>query len=400
MARFKTKTISKRTVDALKVDKDTLFWDSELAGFGVRVHPTGRKVYVVQTRADGKAAKRVTVGRHGVITAEEARRRAALIVSRIKAGQDPIPEPMAVKLAEGPTVGELAERYLEEHVAVRCKPKTEAMYRLVVAKHILPRLGRRPALAIGHKEVTELHHALSAKPVMANHVVDLLSRIYNLAEDRGHIPEMSNPCRLVAKNRERKRERFLTEEEFRRLGRVLDEAETRKGVSVHAVAAIRLLLLTGCRKGEILNLRWDQVDLEAGELRLPDTKTGPRTITLSPEAASVMARIARVPDNPFVIPGKIRGKAMRNLNDPWDIICERAGLEDMRLHDCRHSYASRALALGESLPMIGRLLGHTQVETTARYAHLAQDSVRESAVRVADSIAADVLAGYRDTLAS
>ena len=394
MARFRTKTISRRTVEALKVEKDTIFWDSELAGFGVRVHPTGRKVYIVQTRADGKAAKRVTVGKHGVITPEEARRRAALIVARIKAGKDPIPEPMAVKLAEGPTVGELAEHYLEKHVAVRCKPKTESMYRLIVAKYILPELGKRPALAIGHKEVTELHHALSAKPVMANHVIDLLSRIYNLAEDRGQIPEMSNPCRLVAKNRERKRERFLTEEEFRRLGRVLDEAETCKGVSVHAVAAMRLLLLTGCRKGEILNLRWDQVDLEAGELRLPDTKTGPRTITLSPEPASVLSRIPRMPDNPFVIPGKITGKPMRNLNDPWEIVCERAGLEDMRLHDCRHSYASRALALGESLPMIGRLLGHTQVETTARYAHLAQDSVRESAVCIAESIARDLLARY------
>ena len=391
MARFRTKTISKRTVDALKVEKDTLFWDSELAGFGVRVHPTGRKVYVVQTRADGKAAKRVTIGRHGVITAEEARRRAALVIARIKAGEEPVPEPVAVKLAEGPTVGALAERYLEEHVAVRCKPKTEAMYRLAVVKHILPRLGKRPALAVGHKEVTELHHALSAKPVMANHVVDLLSRIYNLAEDRGQIPEMSNPCRQVAKNRERKRERFLTEEEFRRLGRVLDEAETSKGVSAHAVAAIRLLLLTGCRKGEILNLGWEQVDLEAGELNLRDTKTGPRTIVLSPEAVSVLSRIPRLPDNPFVIPGKLKGKAMRNLNDPWDIVCERAGLEDMRLHDCRHSYASRALALGESLPMIGRLLGHTQVETTARYAHLAKDSVHESAVRVSDSIAADIL---------
>ena len=155
MARFKTKTISKRTVEALKVDKDTLFWDSELPSFGVRVHPTGRKVYVVQTRADGKAAKRVTVGRHGVISAEEARRRAALIISRIKAGEDPIQEPMVVKLAEGPTVGELAERYLEEHVAVRCKPKTESMYRLIVAKHILPKLGKRPALTVGHKEVTD-----------------------------------------------------------------------------------------------------------------------------------------------------------------------------------------------------------------------------------------------------
>ena len=198
----------------------------------------------------------------------------------------------------------------------------------------------------------------------------------------------------MVKNRERGRERFLTDEEFRRLGRVLDEAETCKGVSVHAVAAMRLLLLTGCRKGEILNLRWSEVDLEVGELRLPDTKTGPRTISLSPEAATVLSRIPRLPGNPYVIPRKVRGKVMRNLNDPWDIVCERAGLKDMRLHDCRHSYASRALTLGESLPMIGRRLGHTQVETTVRYAHLAQDSVRESAGRIADSIAGDLLGSY------
>ena len=163
---------------------------------------------------------------------------------------------------------------------------------------------------------------------------------------------------------------------------------------MHAVAAIRLLLLTGCRKGEILNLRWNEVDLEANELRVPDTKTGPRTISLSPEAAGVLAAIPGVDGNPFVIPGKIKGKAMRNLNDPWEIICVRAGLEDMRLHDCRHSYASRVLALGESLPMIGRLLGHTQVETTARYAHLAEDSVKESTGRVSESIAGDLLAKY------
>ena len=394
MARFRTKTISRRTVEALKTDRDTMFWDRELPGFGVRVHPSGRKVYVAQTRARGKAAKRVTVGVHGVLTAEEARRRAALIIARIKAGEEAVPEPMAVKLAGGPTVAEIAGRYLEEHVAVRCKPKTEETYRQTIGKHILPAFGKRPALAVGHKEVTELHHALSAHPVTANRAVEFLSRIYNAAEDRGQIPEGSNPCRLVVKYRERKRERFLTDEEFRRLGRVLDEAETCKGVSVHAVAAMRLLLLTGCRKGEILNLRWDQVDMAAGELRLPDTKTGPRTISLAPEALAVLSRIPRLPDNPFVIPGRIGGKAMRNLNDPWEIVCDRAGLTDLRIHDARHSYASRALALGESLPMIGRLLGHTQVETTARYAHLAQDSVRDSAVRVAESIAGDFLVDY------
>ena len=317
MARFRTRTISRRTVEALKTDRDTMFWDRELPGFGVRVHPSGREGLC---GADARPRKGGEAGdgrgawcphRRGGTAA-----RAALIIARIKAGEEPVPEPMAVKLAEGPTVAEIAERYLEEHVAVRCKPKTASMYRLVVEKYIVPRLGKRPARAVGHKEVTELHHALSAKPIMANHVVDTLSRIYNAAEDRGQIPEASNPCRLVVKYRERKRERFLTEEEFRRLGRVLDESETCKGVSVHAVAAMRLLLLTGCRKGEILNLLWDQVDMAAGELRLPDTKTGPRTITLSPGAVKVMSRIPRVPDNPFVIPSRIKGKAMRNLNDP------------------------------------------------------------------------------------
>ena len=394
MAKLTTTTISKRTVEALKSVKDTVFWDSELSGFGVRVYPSGSKHYVVQTRAGGKAAKRVTVGRHGIVTAEEARRRAALIIARIKAGEEPASEPLAVTLAESPTVGDLARVYLEEHVAVRCKPKTAATYRLTVYKHLLPALGKTPALAVDHARVTELHHSLRETPVMANQVVGTLSRIWNEAENRGLVPEASNPCRLVVKNRERRRERFLSEEEFRRLGRLLAEAETRKGVSVQAVAAIRLLLLTGCRRNEILTMRWSDVDLEARELNLVDSKTGARTVPLSPEAVEVLLNIPRVDGNPYVIPGKIRGRHLRNLNEPWNLIRERAGMEDMRLHDCRHSFASRALALGEGLPMIGKLLGHARVETTARYAHLARDSVRESAIRVSDSIAADILTGY------
>ncbi len=290
-------------------------------------------------------------------------------------------------------MAELAARYLEEHVAVRCKPKTVAMYRLIVEKHIVPALGRLSALEVIQGHVAELHYKLRDFPVMANQVVDTLSRIFKTAEDRGLVPEGSNPCRYQVKYKERKRERFLTEEEFRRLGRVLSEAETSRGVSVHAVAAIRLLMLTGCRRNEILTLRWEKVDLEASELRLSDSKTGPRAISLSPEAVRVLAKVPRVPNNPWVIPGQIKGSYMRNVNDPWKIIRKRAGLEDVRLHDLRHSYASRALALGESLPMIGKLLGHTQVETTARYAHLARDSVQESSARIADSIAADILGG-------
>ena len=391
MARLRKRTISRRTVASLKADRDTTFWDRDLPGFGVRVRPSGRKVYVAQARARGEAATRVTLGVHGVLAPEEARRRAALVIARVKAGEDPVPGPLAVRLAEGPTVAELAERYLDEHVAVRCKPRTVESCRQVVRKHILPALGRRPALAVSHREVVELHHGLSDRPAAANRAVATLSRIWNAAEDRGLVPEGSNPCHLVERNRERRRERFLTDAEFRRLGRVLDEAEACGGIPVHAAAAIRLLLLTGCRKGEILNLRWDEVDLDARELRLPDSKTGPKTVVLSPEAASVLSGIPRVEGSPHVIPGKVPGKPLSDLTRPWGVVRARAGLEDVRVHDLRHSYASRALALGESLPMIGRLLGHANVETTARYAHLSQDSVRDSAVRVSDSIAADIL---------
>ncbi len=392
MAKLTTATISKRTVEALTVEKDTVYWDPELSGFGVRAYPSGSKYYVVQTRANGKAAKRVTVGRHGIVTAEEARRRAALIIARIKAGEEPLAEPAAV--ACGPTVGEIARRWLEEHVAVRCKPRTVEMYTLIVRKHLLPALGRAPALAVDHRRVTELHHSMRGTPSMANRTVEALSRIWNSAEDRGELPEASNPCRVVMKNRERGRERFLSEEEFRRLGRALAEAETGREMSAHAVAAIRLLLLTGLRRNEVLGLRWRDVDLDAREIKLEDSKTGARVAPLSPEAAQVLAGIPRVERNPHVILGRKPGTRLRNLNDSWDRIRKRAGLEDVRLHDCRHSFASRALALGEGLTMIGKLLGHTKVETTARYAHLARESVRESAIRVSDSIAADILKGY------
>ena len=211
-----------------------------------------------------------------------------------------------------------------------------------------------------------------------------------MAESWGLAPEGSNPCRRHVKYRERRRERFLTGAEFRRLGRELSAAQDSGAISVHAAAAIRLLMLTGCRKNEILTLRWKEVDLEAKELHLADSKTGARTVSLSPEAARVLAGIVRAEGSPWVIPGRVKGKPMRNVDHPWHIVRRRARLDDLRLHDCRHSFASRALALGESLPAIGKLLGHAHVETTARYAHLARESMHEAAARIADSIAADI----------
>ena len=296
-------------------------------------------------------------------------------------------------LAKGPTVADLAATYLKEVVAVRLKPASAKAYRGVIEKHILPALGRKPALSLDHAAVTALHHGLAETPAMANRAVEMLFRIYRAAEERELIPEGSNPCRQIAMNRQRRHERFLTDEEFRRLGRVLDEAEQSGGSMARAAMAIRLLLLTGCRKNEILSLRWDHVDLEAREMRLGDSKTGPRTVQLSPAATAVLARGPRIEGNPHVVPGTRRGSRMSGMQRPWERIRKSAGLEDMRLHDCRHSFASRALALGESLPMIGRLLGHSQVQTTARYAHLERDSVHEAAQRVSSRIEAGL---YRD----
>ena len=389
MAKLQSMSISRRTVNALRVDKDTVFWDSELPGFGVRVYPSGTRMYVVQTRARGKST-RVTVGRHGVLTPEEARRRAALIVARVKAGEDPIPAPLAPKPDPGPTVSDLAERYRVEHLEVRCKPSTVKTAHAAIRQHVLPALGTLPLTEVEREKVMALHGSLSETPAMANLVVDVISRMFTMAEAWGLVPDGTNPCREIVKYRARRCERFLTDSEFRRLGGKLGEAVADGKVSVHAAGAIRLLMLTGCRCNEILTLKWEDVDLDASEFRLRDSKTGPRAVSLSAAAVKVLADLPRVPHNPWVIAGRVKGTHMKNLNAPWGVVRARADLEDIRIHDLRHSFASRALALGESLPMIGKLLGHRRAQTTARYVHLARESVKEAATRIAASIGDDM----------
>ena len=251
---------------------------------------------------------------------------------------------------------------------------------------MLPELGALAAVEREH--ISALHHRHRDTPYQANRILEVVRKMFNLAEAWGLRKDGVNPCRLVEKYKEHKRERFLTEDEFRQLGQVLGEVEGSETLS--AVTAIRLLMLTGCRLSEIQMLRWENVDLEAGELRLPDSKTGASMVPLSRAAAGVLATLPR--DNPWVIADRKPGTHLIDLQRSWRRIRAHAGLGDVRVHDLRHSVASRTLALGESLPMIGKLLGHT-VQTTARYAHLARDSAKASASKIADSIGADILAG-------
>ena len=374
--------LTKRAVDALKTgNRDTLFWDRDLAGFGVRVHATGRKSYVAQSRGPG-GIKRVTLGRHGEISCEEARKQAALVIDRIKRGEEPLPKPPEAE----PTLGTIAERFMRVYVERRLKPLTVVGYRTILDKHILPALGGMVLGRIGRAEVIAFHHRLRDIPSRANTSLHVLSRIFSLAETWDLVPPGRNPCRRLSLYKTRPRERFLTTEEYRRLGRVLKDAVTEGSVWPPAITAIRLLMLTGCRRNEILNLRWDDVDRTARVLRLKDAKAGPRMVPLTNPVRRILDEESRQPDGPWVIIGQKPGRNLTNLHYYWRPIRERAGLDDVRIHDLRHSYASRALALGESLYTIGKLLGHATVTTTARYTHLMHRAEKEAAVRVGGSI--------------
>ncbi len=381
--------LTKRVVDALSVEKeDAVFWDRELAGFGVRVYATGRKVYVVQSRGPW-GPKRVTLGKHGEMSTDEARKQAALVIDRIKRGEEPEPRPPEAT----PTVAGLCERFMRDHAETHCKPGTARTYRSYIGNHILPALGRKAVAQVGRAEVSAFHHGLRATPGAANAVLGLLSSMFKMAEAWGLVPPGSNPCRAVRRYRTRKCERFLTQDEFRRLGRALRDLETEGKAWPSAVAAIRLLALTGCRRSEILDLHWDDVDRTAGELRLRDAKAGPRMVPLTKPVLRVLEGIPRSPDNPWVFPARHGEGRLTDLHHYWEAVRERAGLHDVRIHDLRHSYASRALALGESLSAIGRLLGHRHVVSTARYAHLMRDAEKAAAARVGESIGVHVTNG-------
>ena len=387
MPKRQERVISKRTVDALSVEnRDAVFWDRNLPGFGVRVYPSGLKKNVVQCRDPG-GSRRATLGRHGEVSAEQARRLASVAIDRTKRGEDPLPPAPAPE----PTMADLAERYMRDWVAARCTASTAGVYLRAIDNHILPALGQMPVGAVGRVQVSELHHAMRGEPHAANAALKIVGKMLSLVVEWGLREAGPNPCGAVGKYRTRPRERFLTDAEYRRLGQALDRLEARGSVSRHAAAAIPLLVLTGCRRNEVLELRWDDVDRTTGELRLRDGKTGARMVPLTPAAADVLDAIPRVPDNPYAIAGRRSGARLKNINDPRALARAEAGLDDVRLHDLRHSWASRALALGESLSTIGKLLGHSDIETTARYAHLARDSIHEAAERTAGSISADIL---------
>ena len=384
--------LKQRTIEALRPRPGPQYvaWDGELRGFGVRVSPAGTKAFIVKYRLATGRVRWATLDRVGVIPLDQARRRARQLLGVVAGGDDPLERQDVDR--EAPTVAAVADCFVREHVEARRKPSTGRLYRLALDAHIRPAFGPLAIADLRRADVLRLHHRLRATPYLANRVLAVLSKLLNWAEDAGYWPGGSNPCRGVEKYPEPARQRYLSPAELKRLGAALRIAERYDAISPSAITAIRLLLLTGARVGEVLSLRWAEVDLAGGALHLPDSKTGRKTILLSAPAVDVLTRWPRFATSPFVFPGEGHGASNGphrvSLAAPWAWVRRRARLADVRLHDLRHSFASVAVSNGHTLPVIGALLGHTQAATTHRYAHLMDDPLRAASDATAASIQA------------
>ncbi|MDE2561247.1 MAG: site-specific integrase [Sphingomonadales bacterium] len=391
-----------------------------MKGFGLRVSPTGEKAWFVVYRAGdgGRDAprRRVTIGKVGTITPEQAREAAQKLLSSVRLGADPATAKAARRASA--TVSQLAEAFLTRHVRVKRKPGTAAHYADILNRLVLPELGSEKADMLTRADIARLHLKLADTPFQANRMLAIVGSMYSFGADVGLVPEDFNPARRVERYEETSRERFLTTGELERIGAAIREAETvgvpwridgakppskhlpknfenrRTTIAPEAAAALRLLIFTGARLREILHLRWQDVDMERGLLLLPDSKTGRKTVVLNAPALAVLAGLEHV--SAYVIPGepgvdkdgKPVDRPRADLKRPWAVVSQQAGLEGVRLHDLRHTFASYGAMGGLGLSIIGKLLGHMQASTTHRYAHVGADPLRKASDAIANTIAA------------
>ena len=394
------------TMKSATPNRTTFYYDDDLKGFGFYRTTGCTGTFFAEFRpVAGGSKKRLKLGRVGTLKANEAREAARKAIANAALGKD-LAQDRADERASA-TVKKLVADYVAEK---EMKPATRDFYEITLRKHIEPRLGTSKAAAVSRVDVQRAHATISKSgKYSANRAVALLSAAFVWGSKRGYVPEGFNPAKGIDLNKEEGRERFLTAEEMKRLGEAMIEAETvgfevNAGKAKHAprgqrvkmhpsvTGAIRLLMLTGCRLREILHLRWSEVDDERGVLFLPDSKTGRRVVVLSTAAREVIKGLPRIGE--YVIAGDRAGlkdeKPRSDLKRPWAQITKRAGLDGLRLHDLRHSFASVGAWSGLGLPVIGKLLGHADTATTAKYAHVADEASRRAADAIAGQIAAAI----------
>ena len=399
--------LSKRVVDGIKPAEkgDTFVWDTEVKGFGLKVTDSGRRVYVFQYRIPGKRTPaRLTIGQHGdTWTTEQARNEAERLRGDMQRGVLPHERKREDEAARSRavTMAEFCECYFADGTATK-KASTVSVDRGRVRRHVLPLLGKRKVAEITVSDVrrfmTDVANGKTAADERtgtrgraivtggkgtATRTVGLLGGIFSFAVQEGI--RSDNPARGVKRFPDKKCKRYLSDAEFAKLGDALKEAEA-AGVNRFAIAALRALVFTGCRLSEILTLRWDEVDFQRSILQLADSKTGAKVVVLGAPALELLAGLPKVQGNPYVFPGEREGKHLVGLPKIWARIRPRAGLDDVRMHDLRHSFASKGAGAAVGLLAIGKLLGHRDPKTTARYAHLADDPTKVAADQVSGAI--------------
>jgi integrase len=414
--------LTKRYVEGLRAGAiDQVIFDEDLPGFGLRLFKSGKRSYVVQYRNTQGRSRRMTLGLHGKITAEEARLRAHRVFAKVRDGADPV----AARLAylEAPTVDALLDRYLAEHVERRNRPATRSEIRRLVDRHMRPALGKLKAEGVTRQDITKLHRILAKTPRQANLVLAYCSKAFSLAEEWGMRAEGSNPCLRITRNPESHRERYLTSDELARLSATLRMAETiglpwvlnekcakvkhlakpekRRTLCPRVItAAIELLAFTGCRLSEVLKLRWEYVDLQEGVLVLLETKTGKwQTVLLNEPARRILKELNKTKASEWVLPSQHdikRPLAKDWIEAKWRRIRDAAALSDVRLHDLRHTVGTVAAQSGANGFLIRDLLRHRDLSTTGRYVHRDLELQRTLSEMVGERIAV-AMAGGRST---
>lgn len=372
--------ITKTAVERL--ESNQILRDTDLKGFAVRSRAKARS-YFVQKKVNGRV-QWITIGRHGAPwTAETARKRATKLLLELMNGESP--NERKRKERNAASFDEVQRTFMEQ-CGPKLKPRSRTEYERLLKVVITPQFRTKRLSEMTRSDISKFHSGLSEVPGRANFALSVLSRIFSWAGDHGYDLPSGNPCLRVAKYKLSKRERYLTAEEYGRLGSVVAELEGSGEIGLYPAAALRLLMLTGARLNEILTLQWSFVRMERECLFLPDSKTGEKVIRLGQAAMTVLGAIPRVESNPYVIVGHVHGTHLVNLHKTWALVREKAKLVDVRLHDLRHSFASVAADAGASLPMIGGLLGHADPQTTARYVHLVELRLHELNQRVDQTI--------------
>lgn len=375
--------ITERIVRSLTIPKtgNRIIYDSEIPGFGVRMTAAGVVSLVLNYHARGRE-RRYTIGRHPELSVAAARDEAIGLRELIRGGGDPLEERHKKRAA--PTVADLFEDFTERHAKIYLRPNTIRSNEGMARKHILPKIGKIRVADLKRRDIEELHQSMKDSPYQANRVRSLLSKMMNVAKNWEWRDD--NPCEGVAKFREERRDRWLSTAEIDRLCDALDEHPNQS-----AANAIRLILLTGARRGEVLTATWKEFNLELGIWTKPSHHTKQKRtehVPLSPPALQLIASIKEKSTSEYLFPGDAPGKPLQEPKKVWLALCKQANIEGVRIHDLRHTYASHLVSSGMSLPIVGRLLGHTQPQTTARYAHLADDPLRQATDRFASIVAA------------